>query len=96
MLPIVTILKAVTELVLITMIGQALLWILAGSSRQHNLIYGVFQIVTRPIFRFFRKVTPRVVIDQHIPFVAFFWFVVFWVLLIIAIAHLKGVIDVFA
>jgi hypothetical protein len=95
-LPVVTILKALTELVLLTMIGQAVLWLLAGSSREQNLIYGAFRIITRPIFGVFRAVTPKIVLDRHIPLIAFFWLALLWGVLIVAIAHLKGVIDLFA
>lgn len=73
MLALVTILKGLNEIILLTMIGQGALYLLAGRSREQNLIYGVFQIITRPVCRFFRKITPRLVLDHHVPFVAFFW-----------------------
>ncbi len=48
-------------------------------------MYKLFVIVTAPVLKAMRKVTPRQIIDKHIPYIAFA--VLFW--LWIALAYLK-------
>jgi hypothetical protein len=66
----VVILKALAELALMFLLGRGLLYILAGRKRQGNIFYQVFCIVTDPLLRAARWLTPRFIIDTHIPFVA--------------------------
>ena len=68
--------KAVAELAALFMLGQGALYVLAGKRRDDNLMYQIFQVLTRPVYRFARIVTPRAVMDRHIPFAAFM--LVFW------------------
>jgi hypothetical protein len=71
--------KALVELALVALLGQGLLFVLAGSSRHTNLVYKLFAIVTAPIMKAARFVTPRFIVDQHIGFVAFFLLLALWV-----------------
>ena len=73
------ILKGLIEVALVVMIGQGILFVLAGSTRQQNLIYRLFATVTQPIMKATRFVTPRFVVDQHIGLVAFFLLVLLWI-----------------
>jgi hypothetical protein len=66
----VVILKALTELAAMFLLGRGLLYILAGRKREGNIFYQVFRILTDPVLRAARWVTPRVILDRHIPFVA--------------------------
>ena len=70
--------KALVEVALLVMIGQGLLFVLAGASRHQNLVYRVFATVTQPLMKVTRFVTPRFIVDQHIGLVAFFLLVVLW------------------
>ena len=79
------ILRALTEVALLTLLGQGLLALLAGARRQTNPIYQLFEIVTKPILALMRRISPPQVIDKHLPYVAFF--VLFW--LWIGLAYLK-------
>ena len=79
-LQIILILKALTEVAGVAFLGQGVLWVLAGSKREDNAIYKVFKILTSPVNRVARLITPRVVLDQHIGLVAFLLVVVLWVL----------------
>ena len=78
--------KALAELAFMFLLGRAILYILAGSKREGNIFYGVLRIVTDPVIRAARFVTPRMVVDAHIPFVAvvlvaWIWLaIVFWAL----------------
>ena len=74
-----TILKALVEIALMFLLGQGLLVVLAGASRHQNLFYKMIAMVTGPIIKATRFITPRFVVDQHIGFVAFFLLAVLWV-----------------
>ena len=78
MYEIIVILKALTEVAGVAMIGQGVLWVLAGAKREQNAIYGIFKTVTSPVMKATRWITPRIVLDQHIGLVAFFLLIVLW------------------
>lgn len=72
----VSALRTLVEVAGLFLIGQGVLYVLAGASREKNGIYQLFRIVTRPVLQAVRRLTPRVIIDRHLPFVAFgllFW-----------------------
>ena len=79
MLLFAVILKGLVELLLLVMLGQGLLYVLAGSARQQNLVYRMFATVTAPVMKAARYLTPRFIVDAHIGLVAFFLLVVLWV-----------------
>jgi hypothetical protein len=80
------ILKALAELAFMFLLGRGVLYVLAGRKREGNLFYQVLCIVTNPAIRAARWLTPRLVLDAHIPFVAvvlvaWIWLaIVFWAL----------------
>ena len=80
MLLLAIVLKGMVELLLIVMLGQGLLFVLAGTSRHQNLVYRMFKTVTAPVMKATRFITPRFIVDAHIGFVAFFLLMVLWVL----------------
>lgn len=71
MLLFVSALKLIAEIALMALLGQWLLGLLAGAKRETNLFYKLLQVLTQPFVRFARLITPRVVIDRHVPLVAF-------------------------
>ena len=81
MYDIIVILKALTEVAGVAFLGQGVLWVIAGSKRDQNIIYNLFKTITSPITRFTRRITPRVIIDAHIGLVAFFLLIVLWLVL---------------
>ena len=81
MYDIIVILKGLTEVAGVAFLGQGVLWVLAGSRRDQNIVYNLFKTVTSPITRATRSITPRVVIDAHIGLVAFFLLIVLWLVL---------------
>ena len=81
MYEVIVILKALTEVAGVAMIGQGVLWVLAGAKREQNAIYGIFKTLTSPVMKATRWITPRVVLDQHIGLVAFFLMIVLWLVL---------------
>lgn len=82
----VVIVKALAELAGMFLLGRGLLWLLAGRRRMDNIFYQVLSIVTDPVIRAARFIAPRMVMDSHIPVVAFvlvawIWLaIVFWLL----------------
>jgi hypothetical protein len=75
---VVSILKSLVEIAGMFVLGQGLLYVVAGQSRETNFIYKLFQIVTRPVFRIARWITPKVVIDRHMWVVATLLLVWLW------------------
>jgi hypothetical protein len=67
----VSALKLIAEIALMALLGQWLLGLLAGARRETNLFYKLLQVITQPFVRFARLVTPSIVIDRHVPLVAF-------------------------
>jgi hypothetical protein len=76
--------RALVEVALLALLAQGLLAFLAGRGRDTNPVYLLFRVVTRPVLRAMRVVTPKVVLDRHIPVVAFF--VLFWTWILLAYA----------
>lgn len=70
------ILRALVEVALFFLLGQGILALLAGSRRHGNVIYKLFELITRPVMKIVRFISPPQIIDKHLPFVAFF--VLFW------------------
>ncbi|MBI4293669.1 MAG: hypothetical protein HY661_19505 [Betaproteobacteria bacterium] len=79
MYEIVVILKALTEVAGVAMIGQGVLYVLAGAKRDQNPVYGIFKTITSPVMKVTRWITPRIVLDRHLGLVAFFLLIVLWV-----------------
>jgi hypothetical protein len=70
--------KLLAEIALLALAGQALLAVLAGHKRQENLFYQLLQVLTRPFIAGARYITPRVVVDKHVPLVAFLLLFFIW------------------
>ena len=62
--------KAVVEVAALAVLGRSLLGLLVGARRDNNLAYQVLSVVARPALRLARLLSPRIVIDRHLPLVA--------------------------
>lgn len=78
MLMLLDIVKAVLEVAGLALLGQGLLFLFAGSKRDKNIVYQGLSVVTRPVLRFTRFITPRVVLDRHLGPVAFLFVAIAW------------------
>lgn len=78
---ILSILRALVEVALLALLGQGAVALLAGTKRHTNPIYQLFAIITKPVLRVVRFVTPKPVMDKHLPFVAFFLLFWLWIFL---------------
>lgn len=72
----ISIARALVEVAGFALLGQGLLALLAGKRRHDNFVYKLFVAVTSPVLRLVRVITPRVILDAHLPVVTFvllFW-----------------------
>ena len=83
---IITSLKALVEVAGMALLGQALIGVLAGKRKQDNFVYRIFLVVTSPIYKLARFISPRFIADTHMGLASFF--IVFW--LWIALVYAKG------
>ena len=91
MYEIIVILKALIEIAGVAMLGQGILYVVAGSRRQENMVYGLFKTLTSPVMKMTRVITPRVVLDQHVGLVAFFLLMVLWI--VVTVIKIRIILD---
>ena len=84
MLLLATSVKLIAEIALLAMVGQWLLGLLAGSKREGNFFYRLLQILTGPVVKAVRIITPRFVLDRHIPLAAFLALLSVWLVATVA------------
>ena len=79
MLLFVTSLKLIAEIALMSFAGQFVLGLLAGAKRDSNIFYKLLEVMTSPFVKLLRSITPKVVLDRHLPLAAFLLLSVVWV-----------------
>jgi hypothetical protein len=64
----------------LALLGQLVVGMFNWRARNQNIVYRTFQLVASPVVKLVRLVTPKVVLDQHIPIAAFMvlFFAYFW------------------
>jgi uncharacterized protein YggT (Ycf19 family) len=55
----------------LALLGQLLVGAFNWPRRHQNLVYRLFETIASPVVKLVRWVTPKVVLDQHIPIAAF-------------------------
>ncbi len=78
MLAVASTIKLIAEIALLALLGQWLLGLLAGAKKEQNLFYQILQIMTRPFVSVARLLTPKLVLDRHVPLVAFLLLTFIW------------------
>ena len=78
MLLLVSTVKLIAEIALMALLGQWLLGLLAGAKRDKNLFYQILQILGRPFVSVARLVSPKFVVERHLPLVAFLLLAFVW------------------
>lgn len=63
---------------LLALLGQGVLYALAGAKRDGNLFYQLLQVISRPFTAVVRRITPHQVADHHVPVVTFFLLLVIY------------------
>lgn len=79
MLLLASAIKLIVEIALMALVGQWVLGLLAGQKRDTNLFYQLLSVMTHPFVKATRLITPRLVIDAHIPLVTFLLLAMIWV-----------------
>ncbi|MES2481032.1 MAG: hypothetical protein V4609_03465 [Pseudomonadota bacterium] len=79
MLTALSLVKLIAEIALMALVGRWVLALLAGARHQQNLFWQILDAMVRPFLWTARRITPRVVIDRHIPLVAFLVLAFAWV-----------------
>lgn len=78
MLTAASLIKLIAEIALLALLGQWVLGLLAGAKKQQNLFYQILEIVGRPFVSAARLLTPKLVLDRHVPLVAFLLLMFIW------------------
>ena len=84
MLLAMVILKSLVELSLMFIVGRFILGLLAGAKRQTNVFWQLLDVASKPALGVTRRVSPRLILDQHIPLAAASWLIIAWVLVAMA------------
>ncbi len=84
MLMLVMTVKLVAEIALMALLSQWLLGLLAGARRETNMFYKLLQVITSPFVKVTRMISPRFVLDRHVPLGAFLLLTVVWFVAVIA------------
>ena len=71
MLTFLNLLQLVLYIALLALLGQGLLYVLAGAKRDTNIFYQLLKIVSKPFTLVVRRLTPAKVADRHVPVIAF-------------------------
>ena len=71
MLQFLNILQLLLYIGLLALVGQGLLFILAGAKRDTNLFYQLFQVVNKPWTKLAALISPKQIAIRHHAFVAF-------------------------
>jgi hypothetical protein len=88
MLLLLRICKILLEVGWLALVGQGVMFLLAGRGRENNFVYLLFRTVTTPLARVARWITPRFVADAHIGLIAFLLVSGLWVLTTAGIVHM--------
>ena len=86
--------KLIAEVALLAFAGQWLLGLLIGAKRETNFFYQLLQVLTKPFVKAVRFITPRFVLDRHIPLATVLLMLSMWLFAIVAKVNIcmqKGV-----
>ena len=92
MLLLLSAVKLVVEIALMALLGQGVLYALAGERRETNFFYQLLRVLTRPFTSVVRRITPAKVADRHVPFVVFFLLALVWV--VVTIERIRHCVSV--
>jgi hypothetical protein len=81
--------QLIIAIALMGLLGQGLLYVLAGRDRENNLFYKIIKTIPMPFVKLFRLITPRAIEDRFIPFAAFCGLSALFLWLAFAIPHVR-------
>lgn len=68
--------QLVIYIALLALLGQGILYVLAGANRDSNFFYKLLQVLSKPFTMPVRMITPRQVTDRQVPIVTLLLLVV--------------------
>ncbi len=74
--------KSLIELSLMFIVGRFLLGLLAGAKRDQNVFWQLLDVASKPALWITRKISPKLILDQHIPLATSSWLIIAWVLMV--------------
>lgn len=80
MLTVITALKLIAEIALLSLCGQWVLGVVCGAGRMRNPFYALLALLARPWVSMARRMSPRSVPEQRLPLIAFFLVLLTWCL----------------
>lgn len=86
----ISVVRALVEVAGCALAGQGALALLAGKQRHGNPFYKVLQIITGPVVKATRFLSPRRIRDRHVPLLALFLLFCLWILLALTKRALCG------
>ena len=82
MLLAIVIAKSLIELSLMFIVGRFVLGLLAGAKRDTNVFWQLLDVASKPALWLTRRVSPKLILDQHIPLAAASWLILAWMLVV--------------
>lgn len=82
MLLAVVIAKSLIELSLMFIVARFILGLLAGAKRSTNVFWQLLDIAASPALWITRRVSPKLILDKHIPLAAASWLLIAWVVVV--------------
>lgn len=78
MLLVVSAIKLIAEIAGMALLGQWIVGLLAGAKKEQNLFYQILAILGRPFVKVATWITPKFVLERHLPLVAFLLLLLVW------------------
>lgn len=72
----VVIFKGLVEFAALILLGQGLVYLLSFGRHETNAVYRFFRLLSSPVVKSVRVITPKQIADRHLPVVGFF--LLFW------------------
>jgi cytochrome b561 len=70
-LTLLSLLQLLLYIPMLALLGQGVLYVLAGTRREGNFFYQLLQLMSRPFTWLVRRLSPRQVADRHVPVATF-------------------------
>jgi len=86
-LALVSMAKALVEFAILLLLGQAVVYLISFGRHEINPVYRFMRFLTSPVVGVARLISPRFVVDQHVPAVAMILLIWLWVGLQFAQIH---------
>lgn len=83
MLLAINIVKLIAEIAGMALLGQWIVGLLAGAKREKNFFYQLLAVIGKPFVLAARLISPKFVLERHLPLVAFLVVLMIWVLVVI-------------